>query len=584
MSFHRMMAAASLLLMGTAAEAYVQGGSAGPSAAQPVAVPPPPPPPPAPAAPIKASFETCDGYPAPSRSADGMTAQGGGLFGLVRVDGERRDTSYGRDGVESCTQMLQDGRLQPGYQLRRASLLQARALHRVAAGEPQSAFADLDLSDQAIGQDVYGRRSVGLNGRLIRAYAQLQAGDRAAAAATARQVMAERVYEPAVTMAAAGLHLAATDDWDAYEANLRTVARVNPNLVPLQFLVAVTRGDMRQAAALYPDIVLTLPQNRGGFQVEGLLRSRLEAMIRQADLQGTYAYALAALNQGERAQEQLAAARARLAEQTAPPRPAEGRTRVSRAAQSEHELFARAGAGVTRLLDRWERLIRLRTGVAAGNLGPLLADMSGDEPIGVDGTTLELLRAASAVNPQAREQFAEHVLTVERRIAEVMSRIRQFDVAKLMGELPEPETRERMPAFDGGSDSFLSLDGNGYRTHRSNITGARTIRFASHRGSMATANEMALLRAAQLARQSGQSGMIVLGRRAMRRSTTTTMYGRVVSTASAGQEAELDVIFVDPANLPPAYADAAWRVVDANAVWNTLSPIYAVAPQRSAQR
>ena len=553
----------------------------------PVFVPPPPPPPPAQLAgkpderPVR--FENCDGFPAPTRRTDGITAQDGGWFGLRSQDGSRGATTFSASGIPVCTQVLQDPRLQPTHGLRRASLLQARALHRLTAGEPHTALADLELADRMIGPDAYGRRSVGINNGLIRSYAQLRADDRTAASATAAAVIAERPFEPGVTGTAARVRLAATGDWDAYLADLRQVARVNPNVIPLQFLLNFMRGDMAQAVALYPHIVLTTPRERGGFQIEGLLASRVETMVNQAHLHGAYAYALASIGQEERAAQELAAARARLDRQVAPPVPPPGRTRVSRTAQTEHNMFVAGAPAARRSLDRSERLIRLRGLIRRGDLAAFHADIRSGGALGADGASIELMRAAAQADAAEREGLQAAAAVGEQVVAQELAALREINMGKLIDELPEPETSERMPGFNSGSDSILSLDSNGYREHRSELAGARTIRYASQRGSLATAGELALLRAAQLARQGGHAGMIVLGRRSSRRSVQ--MYGMYSggSISDAGQETELDVIFVDPARLPEGYADAGWRVIDVNAVWNALHPIYA-APAAPARR
>ena len=86
---------------------------------------------------------------------------------------------------------------------------------------------------------------------------------------------------------------------------------------------------------------------------------------------------------------------------------------------------------------------------------------------------------------------------------------------------------------------------------------------------------MALLRAAELARQGGHRGLIVLRRGYVVRSTTVyTYYGGGGETTPSGQEAEVEIAFVDPAALPPAYAGAAWRVLDPDIIWSALSPVY----------
>jgi hypothetical protein len=43
---------------------------------------------------------------------------------------------------------------------------------------------------------------------------------------------------------------------------------------------------------------------------------------------------------------------------------------------------------------------------------------------------------------------------------------------------------------------------------------------------------------------------------------------------AAGSYARLSVLFVDPDALPPEFRDTRWRVLDADAVYQTLAPLY----------
>ena len=88
------------------------------------------------------------------------------------------------------------------------------------------------------------------------------------------------------------------------------------------------------------------------------------------------------------------------------------------------------------------------------------------------------------------------------------------------------------------------------------------------------AEELALLRAADLARTAGKTGLIVVGRRDIHHTLTTYMYGQALRTDYSGTETQLDVVFVDTNSLPPFYMNAPWRVIDAADVIATLSPIY----------
>lgn len=517
-------------------------------------------------------FLSCDGFPTPGRRFDGMTGQSN-LWGANMGDPDRARLNLGRAGIQSCNESLGDSRLLPAYNLRRASLLQARALHRLATNDNAGALADLDASDSALGDDVLGRRSVGLATGLLRAYVLLLSGDRQAAAQRAEAVLAARPWEPNLALAAVRIQLAARGDWDAYQAHLRDLSRNNPRLIAMLFALAVARGAFDEAVRLYPQIAFEVPRQRGGYVIQGLLITRVDTIAHQLEAQGAYAYALAATGAHDQAREQIADARGTLAQLMAPPIPPEGRTNPTDDQEREHDAFVDLGRGVGVSLERFERLIRLRIQVADGNVQAVVAELQ-SSPAGLDGAALDLVRAISATGEPMRRELAPVIAEGERRIANDMDGFRLLPLSELVRLLPEPETQERTPAFTRGSNSILLGEREGFGSRRSESEGAQTLTYTSGRGSLATANELVLLRAAQLARENGHRGFIVVNHQETTRSIANTYFGTEISRQPNGQAVEIDVVFVDPAHLPPAYAAAPWRVIDADAVWNALGPIY----------
>src|SRR3569623_1955318 len=83
------------------------------------------------------NFTACDGYEDPKSKGDGMTTSPL-LWGLARGNADIRETpmfAFNADGVAACDRALADARLLPGYQLRRAHLLQAKAVHQIGASQ-----------------------------------------------------------------------------------------------------------------------------------------------------------------------------------------------------------------------------------------------------------------------------------------------------------------------------------------------------------------------------------------------------------------------------------------------------------------
>jgi hypothetical protein len=529
------------------------------------------------AGPVRAQdwFESCDGYTSPGSRWDGMTGQGGVLDGLAGRanlwsadrDSRRPSVNYSHAGIESCNESLGDSRLLPAFALRRAHLLQARALHRFAGNDRAVALADLDAADSAIGGDAFGRRSLGVADALLRAYLLLISGDRAAAAERAEAARASRPWDPDVGVAAVRIQFAPSGDWDAYRAHLRDLSRIEPSAIATLFALAVTRGAFDEAVLLYPQIRFEVPREHGGYVIQNLLERRLQTVARQLQVQGAYAYALAATGEHARALTTIAEARSDLAALSLPPQ-----GQMTNAEERDRAAFAEMAPMVAATLDRFERLIRMRIQVAEGNVQPVLAEFLSHPPE-PDGATLDLVRAMSASSESMRRQLAPAIAEGERRIAADIDGARLLPLGELVRLLPDPESEEQTPAFARGSNGLLG-EREGFGTRPSRIEGAQTLTYTSRRGSLATANEFALLRAAQLAREGGHRGFVVLSRQGFRRALDRTIRGVAIARQANGQVVEIDVVFVDPAQLPPAYAAAPWRVADAEAVWNGLSPVY----------
>ena len=513
-------------------------------------------------------FESCDGYGAPNREGDGMTHAATRWLGILvpeagAGDTRRRDTALGTAGIESCTAALADARLLPAHVLRRASLTRARGVHKLDIGDVGGALADFDLADQVAAQvpPPYYQRSFALGTKLLRAYATGRTPAAAAAAGQIRAVVAARPYDAELAFAAARVELAATYDWDAYAANLRVVGRYDPNRLTVLYLLYFLRGHFQDLIDLHPFLHFDVPVGRGGYVVDGAERRRMENERLRDELDGAYAYSLAATGQGDRARQALIDGRnARLPDAAA----LHGKT-PDQPMASPPESAAEA---------RWRGLVELRLQVAAGHADQALAALLQTRP-DPDPALLDLLTAIHHALP-AETRVTDAVLhALQSIIDRGLSGLAEIKLADLMQSLPEAEVATRLPDYGHGSDgSFFAS--SGYMARSGPVPNSQTVKFSSQSGTMAMVNELALLRAAQMARERNMHGLIILGHRALARTERTTMYGSVIREAPSGFEAEIDVLFVNPGALPAGYQDAGWRVVDADAIWAALSPVYIV--------
>jgi tetratricopeptide (TPR) repeat protein len=551
---------------------------------------------PSPARAAGEDFQNCDGYGSPNRNGDGMTRAAGGLFGLFVPQGtsgntRRQETTFGAVGIAACDGALADSRLQPAQILRRASLLRARGAHRLAAGDHAGAIADFDLSQEAAApaDDLYYRRSLGIGTRLLRARALTLAGRNDEAAQEARAVIEARPTDTELGTAAARVLLAATNDWTAYTGALRGLARYNPTLFLQLYATAMLRGDFAGMDALYPHILFTVPQNRGGFVVAGREQMIGNNFITRVEVDGAHAFALAATGRGAAAESALAALAESIDASLTPPQMnlEEAESRAGRNRMAEYQLRLGREAAARERLAFWRRAVEMRIQAADGRGREALAQLASARIAG-DSVGLNIVEAIAAGTAELRGDVAPLIEQGRNRVSQDLDKISRLPVEDLIEHLPSAEVQSRVPSYNGASDGILSLDGNGFMSRRAVATpGAVTVKFASNGGTLSTVAELALLRAAEMARERRMPGFIILGRRRLERTSIVTMYGRVLREEPSGHESEVDILFVDPAALPVGFEQAGWRVLDAEQVWAQLSPLYvrtASSENRSGRR
>ena len=521
-------------------------------------------------------FPACDGYEAPGRTTDGISHGVSALSSFMMGGTEssqirRSEPVYGPEGIPTCTVALNYRWMLPEYRLRRASLLEARGMHRLASGDAPGAIADFDLARESAGTgDPLTDRSFLLGLRLARAYAQLKAGDTAGAAREAQAVIAARPYDNRLAQMAAQLQFTAARDWPVYVRNLREISRIDPNLIAFLYTIAFSQGEFDEVIALRPNVLLnTPPAPTGNYQMPGRNAVLAETAVRQAVIDGIHAYALQTRGRNADADAALAAARAGLARAMAEPPLEPAHRGLTRSQRDQYAAMLARRPEAEAAIEEWARMVRLRRLVAEGNVAAVIADLE-SRRIAPDSAALDLFSAMARAQPALAADMSAMMDRLRHDIASQIDRALDLSVKDLAGRLPEPESMQRMPSYDSGGSP---LDANGYSSLPGRIgLSTQIIRFASGRGSVSVANEMALLRAADLARRSGSHGLIVLRRGYVVR--TTTIYGYGAGIMPSGQEVEIEVAFVDPATLPSAYADAGWRVLDPNVIWAALSPIY----------
>lgn len=484
-----------------------------------------------------------------------------------------------RDRVTNCDLALSDPKRPVTDPMTRAIIIRARALHRLSAHDYDAALADLDLADETSpAEDIFFRRSFPVANKMLRAFVRAQKGDKAGAVELAREAAAARPYDVDLAYAASRLEYAVTGDTAAFLGQLRDQARFDPHRIKMLFVTALIRRKYDEAIGLYPHIMFTVPEGRGGYSIDekGIEAENLAA---RALLLGGRAYAYAATGQPAYARSVLAAFRAEVERAMAEPAPIigpDGKPKPSMSRIAVWEKFTAKRPEIDRTLARWTNLVELRLKPGAVPTAEAVAQMAASSEA-ADPTVLDLALAVQSAQPGNSHISEEMMRRLRAGEAYQIAALGKFGLSDLLSGVPDDDSDARQPKYDGGSDSSFMMTEGGYMGRKGPTEHSRTIKFTSTTGTSETVSELVFMRAAELARQQQKKGFVVLGRRIVPRVLTS---GHL--SFPQGFEAEIDVEFVDPAALPERYAGAEWRVVDADALWTAQSALYIDA--RAAMR
>jgi hypothetical protein len=536
-----------------------------------------------------AQYRGCDGYGAASDSGDGMTEYARVLFifnppGYGNTD--RSTTQSGQTGVADCDAALAD--LPARHWMRKVSLLRARAIHYLQFEDTSAALADLDSAETAANNsaDPFYGRSLGWGLGIVRAYAIRRTGDQARATSLAMQALSLRPYNRQSVYSAL---LAMGPGADA--ADLETVqdamARLIPAYVDVLYIKAFETGQFAKAISIYTQ--LTPPEEIGSLNIYGGDRAgRNWRNFRTAELfwasrTGSYAYALAATGDEAQARAAIEAGRTKLANDTQPPPPLSAKEAQSAEAvalrQGDADIRVQSAAEGTKTLNLWSSLVDLRVMIGEGKTADAIKTMK-SETLPRSWASVDLMDALEVRLPKAQKPAQPASQTLRAELAKLNHDVPDARPSDFLRDLPEAETTDRIPSYSEASRPWFghsddAVSGRGFRVGKTNEQGVTVVRFNGGVSAPASVvEEMALLRAAEFARQSGRKGLIVVGREDIHTTITTTYYATPLRTDPGGYETALRVVLVDPGVLPIQYQNAAWRVLDADAIYAALAPLY----------
>lgn len=532
-----------------------------------------------------AHWQACDGYGKATAGGDGMTeyATVAGLFSPpghgTTVQGE---PTAGVHAISSCDKALAE--LPPRHWRRKINLLQARALHRLESATPESALADLDLANSAAAGSaasdrLYGRsQQLGLS--IVKAMALQRLGKDTEAAELTSRAVEMRPYDRGVLLAS--LKIAeSSDDAEGRAQLLARYLRVDPIARTKIFIGAIDNGEFEKALAVHP--YLAAPHVRGP-STYGLLNEAARCAAQdfetarfKAETGGYQAYALAALGREREARNALSqAAEAVKRAADTPARPCEPLDKRDLATFTAlvAEIKGRYPE-VARSLLRMSDKIELRLKILQGSDPEIVAAVQSMGPPS-DGPDFDLKLAIADLLPAA-ERDAARADVVRRRAFRAAQHaeldVKSRDFFKL---LPAPELDARTPVWREAKRPALAMKTSQADTtavgYRESVApdGTVTIRFRGARSPGAQVEEIALLRAADLTRQSGKRAFILLDRRDTEWLLNAQAYGTTIRSDPGGFETELHIRFVDA---PTADVET-WPGLIADEVYAALAPTY----------
>ena len=221
------------------------------------------------------------------------------------------------------------------------------------------------------------------------------------------------------------------------------------------------------------------------------------------------------------------------------------------------------------ILETWSNIVEARCAVYEGRLADASRLAQSHKPP-VSWATVDLGAALAVNDPDrlAQAKAAGDAIKLKRILG------RTAELRGLFESLPETETQERIADYrqDFTWLGVLWAPKTGFTLEEHPAEGFTTVKFESRKAPLSLLEDMAVLKAADIARHAGKSGLIILDRR----NINHTVYNGMATGHSLlmGFESQLDFVAVDPAAPPPAYRNARWRIADANAVYAALAPLY----------
>lgn len=500
----------------------------------------------------------CDGYPKPEPDAAKMVRSLAalstlGLFG-VPEGYKAAGRADGAAGVAACRAALADPAAAAAPPLRRVLLNKALAIHQLEAKNPAGALAALDAAAAEVGgfaTNPYFARSTGVSLDLVRAVAQLRLGQIDQAMASAARAAAARPFSARVQKLAIGIMGLDAEVQPEEQALAERLVKLDPSSADALASLHLRAGRHAEAWALLKrqnDLRKPVPSALAAFA------------SRDAGVGRALVAAFAAARAGDTASagkildDQVALAGRAAAEL------GKMKLKISGAAANQP-----LGQALARPIEDWRSVVEAAGLMASGDAAAAQAKLNAAK-VSSANPLVELLAAdiRAKLPPEARLGIvAAQAADPAKKAAERLARIEELAGPELFALLPEPEDASRLNSY---SKQIGFFKGTGFK-HKQVEGGLTRIEFVGSSSSLLAVEEMALLRAADLARQGGYKTFTIERRSEYARWMQQTMRGVPIGKKTlVGFMTEMDVRYHDDPAVPMAH--------DAAAVAAALAPIY----------
>ena len=318
-------------------------------------------------------FYTCDGFGGIGNSGDGI-----GSLTLLRSPSPGaliRRLNIDPTAVQACTSAIDDlDTNYPKYWVRKASLLQSRALHRIDKGEFELGLADIQAAKDAVAENrnAYFHRSIGVNTYFIEALLLSKLGRQEEAEKLALATLRIRDHVPrAVSAAMVAVGPNATESTRRYLID--QLVRTNPNSIHFRLIYYFENQEFERVIAEEKNLIapVLLEDAKRGIRQEYYQKEKQRSHSAEfwVDALGRVSYAHASLGNNDAAKATLLAAEERMnsyiIDDVSPPPQAMPDERTLSVVKEQVNLEIQTS--VKELLDFWTTLVNVRSMINSGD-------------------------------------------------------------------------------------------------------------------------------------------------------------------------------------------------------------------------